>query len=78
VVRIWLLDDHSFDERQVRSDGNTIAKELGALNLAPVVVNIFLVQPPADALGNTTLELPFNTALVDGGSSFMVPSTSIT
>ena len=71
VVRVWYFDDDRVNERQVRCDRNAVVEEACVIELAVVVVDVFLVQCPADALGGAALVLAFNVRGVDRATGIL-------
>ena len=60
MTRIRLLDDDRIDHRQIGADRNPVVEESGVLHLTLVVVDVFLVEGPADTLRGPALELTFD------------------
>ena len=65
MARVGHFDQHRLDHRHVRGDGHAVIQEPGVLHLALVVVDVFLVQRPTDALRRAALDLAFDVAGVD-------------
>ena len=54
------LDQDRVDHRQVGADRYAVVEEAGVLQAAVLVVDVFLIERPADALRHTALHLPLN------------------
>ena len=59
------LDHHRVDHRQVEAGRHPVVEEAGVGHLALVVVDVLLVQRPADALHGPALHLPLDVAGMD-------------
>src|SRR5262245_7488255 len=66
MTRVWHLDDHGIDHRQVGSHGYAIIEEAWVLQLAIFSVDVLLVEGPADTLGDAALVLALHVARMDG------------
>src|SRR5258708_38167303 len=60
VFRVRHLDHDGVDHRQVRTHRHAVVEEAGVIDLALLVVDVFLVQRPADALADPALQLAFD------------------
>ena len=65
MVRVGHFDDHGIDHRQIRGHGNAVVEEVRVLQPPVLVVDIFLVERPADTLRRGALVLAFDVARVD-------------
>ena len=65
MARIGHFDEHCLDHRQVRSDRAAIVEEARIIHPALLVVDVFLAQCPADALGSAALDLTLDVARMD-------------
>ena len=65
MARVRHLDDHRVDHRQVGGDRHAIVEEARILQPAVLVVDVFLVERPADALRGAALDLALDIARVD-------------
>ena len=54
------LDQDRVDHRQIGADRYTVVEEAGVLQAAVLVVDVFLIERPADALRHTALHLALN------------------
>ena len=68
MVRIRDFDHERFDLRQVETGRHTIIEQRRIPQRPLLVVHIFLVQRPSDALGDAALRLPFNVARMYGAA----------
>ena len=68
VERIRHLDDLGVDHWHVRRHRHPVVQEAGVLHDAVVVVDVFLVERPADSLHGTALYLALHVGRVDGPS----------
>src|SRR5688572_22620460 len=59
MVRVWHFDDDRLDFRNVGGDWHAVIEEARIFKAAVLVVNIFLVQRPTDALHYAAVDLPF-------------------
>ena len=66
VGRVGHLDDLCVDHRQIRGDRDAVVQKSGVLEHAVAVVDVLLVQRPADALDGSALHLTFNVVWMDG------------
>src|ERR1041385_3941286 len=65
MTRVWHLDEDRVDHRHVGSDRHAVVEEARIFEAAILVVDIFLVERPADALCDTALHLPFDIGGMD-------------
>ena len=65
MVRVGHFDDDGFDVRQVGRHRDAVVQEAGVRKTAVIVVDVFLVEGPADTLGDTALHLAFDIARMD-------------
>src|SRR5262249_39604152 len=65
MTRVWHFDDDGFDHRQIQTGGHTVVEEAGVQHASFLVIDVFLVQSPANALNDAALHLPFDVARVD-------------
>ena len=63
--RIGHLDQDGLDHRQVGGDRHAVVEEARILELALGVVDVLLVQRPADALHGAALELALDVGRMD-------------
>ena len=63
--RVGHLDQDGLDHRQVRGDRHAVVEEARVLELALGVVDVLLVQRPADALHGAALELALDIGRMD-------------
>src|SRR5262249_35781085 len=71
VLWIWHFDHDGVDHRQVRTHWHAIVEEAGVIDLALLVVDVFLVQRPADALADAALELALDIARMNGAADVL-------
>src|SRR5262249_13724362 len=57
--------DNGLNHWQVQAGGHAIVQKTGVQHLTRIIVNIFLIESPANALHDATLHLPFNIAGVN-------------
>jgi hypothetical protein len=69
--RVWYLDDDRVDHRHVRGDRAAVVEEARIIHAAPLVVDVFLAECPADALGHAALDLALDIAGVDGAAGIL-------
>ncbi len=66
VQRIWHLDDHCVDHREIRRHRHAVVEEARVLDHTVLVEDVLLVERPSDPLGRTALHLALDVARVDG------------
>ena len=71
MPRIRHLYDDCVYHRQIQGCRHAIVKETRVCHLAFGIVDVFLVQCPADALHNAALDLPLNVTRMDGFASIL-------
>src|SRR5205807_2124267 len=64
-------DQERLDHRQVRGDRAAIVEEARVIEAALGVVDVFLVERPADALDDAALDLTLDIARVDRGADVL-------
>ena len=65
MIGVWDLKDLGVDERQVRADRYPVIQKTRILQAAILIVDIFLIQCLAYALGSAALELSFDIVGMD-------------
>src|SRR5580704_838944 len=65
MARGWHLDYNSFDLRQIEAGWHSIIEQPDITQGASIVVNIFLVERPTDALRRATLHLTLDVAWME-------------
>ena len=65
MFRVRHLDHHVVEHRHVGTDRHPVVEEARIIDLAVLVVDVFLVQRPADALYGTALHLALDISRVD-------------
>ena len=71
VVRIGHLDNLRVDHRQVGRHGYAVVEKPGIVQHAVVVVDVLLVQRPADPLDRASLHLTLDVVGVDRGAGIL-------
>jgi len=71
MLRVRHLDHDRVEHRQVRADGHAIIEEARIIHLAILVVDVFLVERPADTLGNAALHLALHIGGVDRAADIL-------
>ena len=71
MARIGDFDQHRVDHRQVRRDGHAVVEEARVLEAPVLVVDIFLVEGPADALRDAALQLALDIGGMNGGADIL-------
>ena len=65
------LDDHCIDQWQVGRDRHAIIKKPRVIETALLVVDVLLVERPADPLGDAALDLALYRAGMDGAADIL-------
>src|ERR1700730_6464965 len=65
MARVRVLDDHGVDHRHVGRDRTAVVEKPGVLEAALLVVDVLLIERPADALGYTALDLALDVGRMD-------------
>ena len=66
MERVGYFHNHGIDKRQVRGDRDAVVEKTGVLQSAHIVVEVLLIERPANALGCTSLHLAFDIGWVNG------------
>jgi hypothetical protein len=68
VPRVRVLDHDRLDHRQVGGDRHAVIEEARVIEPAVLVVDVFLVERPADPLLDAALDLALDIARVNGAA----------
>ena len=71
MARVRHLDQDRLDHGQVGRHWAAVVEEARVIHLAVLVVDVLLVQRPADALHGAALDLPLHVARVDGAADIL-------
>src|SRR5258705_1494902 len=71
MLRVRHFDHYRVEHRQGRTNRHAIVEEAGVIDLAVLVVDVFLVQRPADPLRNAALHLALDIARMDGAADVL-------